>query len=337
MRFSKSGGAGLALGAGSAATFGSSGALGSSLLDAGWSPGGAVTVRILVAAAVLTGPALWQLRGRWSLLRRHGHTVAAYGLLAVAGCQLCYFNAVAHLTVGVALLLEYLGTILVVGWLWLRRGQAPRTLTVTGGCLAVIGLLLVLDLTGSQHISLLGVGWGLGAAVGLALYFLLSASDDQPLPPLVVAWGGMLVGGVALVALAAVGVLRVRTPLVDVTLVDHRVSWVVPVLGLSLVAAVVAYVAGIGAARLLGAKVASFVGLTEVVFAVLFAWVLLHQVPGTEQFVGGVLILGGIILVRADELTAKKPLTSPSGPVTDPRDPPDARTGSPEPGHSRAR
>jgi drug/metabolite transporter (DMT)-like permease len=70
------------------------------------------------------------------------------------------------------------------------------------------------------------------------------------------------------------------------------------------VAAVVAYAAGISAARLLGAKVSSFVGLSEVLFAVLFAWLLLGQLPGGLQFLGGVFILGGVALVRVDELRA---------------------------------
>jgi drug/metabolite transporter (DMT)-like permease len=78
-------------------------------------------------------------------------------------------------------------------------------------------------------------------------------------------------------------------------------SWVVPVVGLSLIAAAIAYAAGITAARLLGAKVSSFVGLTEVLFAVLIAWILLGQAPGVVQVIGGVVVLAGIALVRADE------------------------------------
>ena len=79
------------------------------------------------------------------------------------------------------------------------------------------------------------------------------------------------------------GVLPLSAPRTDVTLLETQVSWVVPVLGLALVAAVVAYVTGIAGARLLGAKVASFVGLTEVLFAVVFAWVLLGQSLGSVQ------------------------------------------------------
>jgi drug/metabolite transporter (DMT)-like permease len=75
----------------------------------------------------------------------------------------------------------------------------------------------------------------------------------------------------------------------------------VPVLGLSLIAAVIAYVAGIGAARRLGAKLASFIGMTEVLFAILFAWLALGQLPTPIQFAGGAFILAGIALVRAGE------------------------------------
>ena len=289
----------------SAATFGTSGAFASSLIEAGWSPAAAVITRVAVAAAVLTVPALIQLRGRWSLLRRGAGRAAAYGLVAVAGCQLFYFNAIERMPVGVALLLEYLAAVLVVGWLWLRHGQRPRRLTVVGAAVAIAGLAMVLDLGGSARIDPVGVMWGLLAAVGLAIYFLLgAATDEEPLPPIVMAWAGMCVGAVALAALGLIGVLPVTAATGNVGFLGHRVSWVVPMLGLSLVAAVVAYVAGIGAARRLGAKLASFIGMAEVLFAILFAWLLLGQLPSAVQFLGGAFILAGVTLVRTDELKA---------------------------------
>ena len=295
-------GLGVALAVASAATFGTSGALASALLAAGWTPGAAVTARIGIAALVLTPFALRQLRGRWADLRAGAAGLMAYGVLAVAAAQLCYFNAVQHLSVGVALLLEYLGTLLVVGWMWGRHGHRPRRPTVLGGLLAVAGLVLVLDLAGAHRLDPVGVLWGLGAATGLAFYFVLSAADDEPLPPLVVAWGGLTVGAALLGLLAASGGLAFRASRADVVLLQQHVSWVVPLAGLSLVAAVIAYLTGIVAARTLGAKVSSFVGLTEVVFAVLFAWLLLGQVPTALQGFGGGLVVAGVVLVRLDEL-----------------------------------
>ena len=292
---------GLALAVLSAASFGTSGAFAASLLDAGWTPGAAVTTRVVVAALVLTGPAMLQMRGRMSLLGRGSRTFVPYGIFAVAGAQLGFFQAVERLSVGVALLLEYSGALLVVAWMWARHGHRPRRLTIAGAVAAVAGLALVLDLLGDQRLDLVGVLWGLAAAVGLAVYFVLSAGGEDPLPPLVVAWGGLSVGAAVLLTASLTGVLPARTTFGDVTLLDARVSWLVPVAGLALLAAVVAYVSGIGAARLLGARLASFVGLTEVLFAVAFAALLVAQVPTGLQLAGGLLVLAGVALVRLDE------------------------------------
>jgi drug/metabolite transporter (DMT)-like permease len=285
----------------SAATFGTSGVFASSLLAAGWTAGAAVTVRVVVAAAVLTVPALLALRLRVDQLRRCGRTVAVYGVVAVAGAQLCYFSAIQHLPVADALLIEYSGVLLVVGWMWGRHGHRPGRLIGVGGLTAVVGLVLVLHLFGGRGVNLVGVLWGLGAAVGLAVYFIVSSSTDSTLPPLVVAWGGLTVGAVVLLLAGATGALPIAAPRHDVTLASIQVSWLVPVLGLSLVAAAVAYVAGISGARRLGARVASFVGLTEVLFAVLFAWLLLAQTERPVQLVGGLLVVAGIALVRLGE------------------------------------
>ncbi|SDN82251.1 Threonine/homoserine efflux transporter RhtA [Klenkia soli] len=305
---------GLLLALASAAAFGTSGVFASSLLASGWSAAAAVTVRVGVAAAVLTVPALLQLRGRWSLLRANAGSVLAFGLLAVAGCQLAYFLAIGRLSVGVALLLEYSGVVLVVLWTWLRHGQLPSPTTAAGVVVAVVGLVLVLDVVGGARIDLLGVFWGLLAAVGLAVYFVVSSRTDGALPPLVSAWAGLGIGAVVLAAAAVVGVVPWRTTAVDVDLAGARVSWLVPVLGLSVVAAAFAYATGVAAIRRLGSRTSSFVGLTEVLFAVLFAWFALAEQPGPVQLVGGAVVLAGIVLVRAGEQRAVpvEPLPEPA-------------------------
>jgi drug/metabolite transporter (DMT)-like permease len=304
-------GAGLVIGLLSAAAFGTSGTFGTALIGAGWSPAGAVLARVSIAALVLTGPALIQLRGRWTLLRRWGWRTVAYGCVGVATCQLGYFNAIARMPVGIALLIEYMGILLVVGWLWARHGQRPRRLTIAGSAAAIGGLALMLDLSGPGGISPVGVLWALLAAVSMAVYFILSAWSGAPssdtatpaeaLPPVVMTWGGMIVGAVVLAVCGLTRLAPLAFSSADVTLLHYQVSWLVPILGLSVLAAAFAYVTGIAAARRLGAKLGSFVALAEVLFAVLFAWVLLHQVPTTMQFLGGALILTGVILVRLDE------------------------------------
>ncbi len=298
---------GLAMGLLSAATFGTSGSFAASLIAAGWTPGAAVTARVVIAALVLTVPALLHVRSRhatWASAR----TIGVYGAIAVAGAQLCYFNAVAHLSVGVALLLEYSGILLVVAWGWLRHGHRPARLTVVGGGVAIAGLVLVLDLAGSHRLDAVGALWGLGAAVGLAAYFILSAERDESVPPLVMAWGGLVVGGIVLAVAALFGLLPLHATFGAVTLLGRQVSWILPVLGLALIAAVIAYVAGIAAVRLLGSRLASFVGLAEVLFAVVFAWLLLAQRLDATQLAGGALVVAGIALVRLDEMRHPAPV-----------------------------
>ncbi len=280
--------------------FGTSGSFATSLLRAGWSPAAAVSIRLLVAALVLTVPASRQLRRCRQPWRAGARTVFLYGLVPVAGCQLCYFQAVQHLSVAIALLLEYSGALLVIAWQWGRHRQAPGWLTSVGSIVAMVGLLLVLDLTSTQRIDSVGVLWGLGAAVGLAVYFVVSAADDEALPPLVVAWGGLGVGAVGMVIAGAVGMVPMVAPRVPVVLAHDRVSWLVPVFGLAIIAAAFAYVTGIAAARALGARVASFVGLAEVIFAIIYAWLLLGQRLTVTQLAGSALVVAGIALVRGD-------------------------------------
>ncbi|SCF35480.1 EamA family transporter [Micromonospora mirobrigensis] len=295
-------GTGLLLALLSAVTFATSGTFARSLIEAGWSAEAVVVARVGIAALVLLGPAAVALRGRWHVLRRNLGPVTVFGLLGVALAQACFFNAVRYLPVGVALLLEYLGIILVVGWMWAVHGHRPRRLTVVGSVAALAGLAFVLDLTGAGRLDPVGVCWGLGAAVGLAGYFVLAGRVDERLPSVTMAGGGMAVGAAVLALLGLVGVLPLHASFGAVTFAGRQTSWLVPIAGLALIAAVVAYLAGIAATRVLGSRLASFVGLTEVMFAVLIAWVFLGELPTVVQLLGGALIVAGVALVRLDEL-----------------------------------
>jgi drug/metabolite transporter (DMT)-like permease len=111
------------------------------------------------------------------------------------------------------------------------------------------------------------------------------------------------VGAVTMAILGIVTGLSMRVSTGDVSFRDSTVPWFAPVLALGLVTAALAYLTGIGGVRRLGARLAAFVGLCEVLAAVLFAWLLLAQVPTTTQLIGGLLVLTGVALVQAGEPT----------------------------------
>ena len=322
----RSTGTGILIALVSAATFATSGPFAKGLLEAGWTPGSVVFLRIAGAALLLIVPTVRALEGRWHLLRREWGQVVGYGVGAVAVPQLAFFYAVEHLSVGVALLLEYLGLVLVVAWQAVASRRWPRLPTLVGVGLALAGLALVLDafpvLGGSAvRVDGVGVAWGLLAAVGLASYYLLSGSTHATaLPPLALAGGGLVVGGLGFALMGAVGVLPMTFGTAPVELSGATLPWWAAVLELAVFAAATAYVAGIMAARVLGAKLASFVGLSEVLFAVLFAWLLLGELPRPVQLLGGAFILAGVVAVRLEsgrdgagsEVEAGLPLGGPA-------------------------
>lgn len=288
----------------SAAAFALSGPLAAALITSGWSPAAAVTVRVWIGAAILAWPATRAVRGRGHLLRREWRRIVAYGLVAVAGCQLAYFNAVSQLDVGVALLLEYVAPVLVVGWLWARHQQRPSRLTWAGAITAAAGLACVLGIfdTGAD-MSAVGVLWGLIAAICLATYFMLAA-DRTDLPGVTLAGGGLVVGASALTVAALTGLTTWQTASAPGAFRGIDVPWWLLIGMLGAITAALAYVLGIAAIRLLGSRLASFVALSEVLLAVLFAWLLLAQRPKPVQVFGGVLVVAGVVLVKRGEPAA---------------------------------
>ena len=318
-------GAGLSLAVVSAASFALSGSLARGLIDAGWSPGAVVLARIAIAALVVAPFAARSLRGRWGLLRDNARLVGVYGAVPVAGTQFAYFSAVGAMDVAPALLIEYTAPAAIVAWLWLRHGERPRGMTLAGAGLAGGGLVLVLDLVSGADLALDGVLWALAAMVGAATYFVMSADTRTGLPPLVLAGGGLATGAIGLAALGALGVLPMRATATDPTYAGTAVAWWLPFIGLGVVTAAIAYTTGIAASRRLGSRLASFVALLEVVAAVLFAWLLLDQLPGALQLAGGVLIVAGVVVVKLAERPAMSSSTGPSPVPTTPTEDEEAR------------
>ena len=122
-------------------------------------------------------------------------------------------------------------------------------------------IMTILLLIVAANVALLAGPWLVGRGID-QIPAMTATGDDRPLVVIIVAFA------------VAVGVQAVSTR---------------------------AYLTGIGAARLLGPKLSSFLGLTEVLFAVLFAWALLGQVPSALQLLGGAFIIAGVALVRLDE------------------------------------
>jgi drug/metabolite transporter (DMT)-like permease len=297
---------GLLLGLASALAFSSSGPFVKPLLEAGWSLGAALLVRMGVAGIILA-PALVRAMARQrGFLRRHWRLIVAFGLMPVLGCQLFFFSAMQRMPVAVALLIQYLAPVMLVGFVWARTRRAPSALVLWGSAVAIVGLVLVVDVSGASF-DLLGTLFALAAALCVCAYFVISERAGDDLPPLALAAGGLLTGALVMGVLCLSGAMPFRAPAVSVVLAGTEVAWFVPLLWVAAVATTVGYALGVMAVPRIGSRVASFVGLSEVLFALGFAWVFLGEVPAPVQFAGGALILVGVVLVRAEAASAANP------------------------------
>ena len=287
-----------------AATFGLSGALAKPVLESGWSPAAAVTVRVLVGGLVLVPVAVMALRGRWSSLWRARWRVVAMALIGVGATQLAYFAAIERIPVGTAVLIEYMAPLLLVGLAWARTRRRPKAVVLIGSVVALGGLVLVVSPGGATGFDLFGYALALAAMVGCAIYYLVAAQPSDGLPAVALASFGLLLGGLLLGLVGLTGLVPFETSTADVLMFGAELPWWLPLLLIGIVATAIAYSTSIAASEMLGSRLASFVGLLEVVAATFYAWLLLGEQLTVPQLFGGVLILTGIAFVRSEKTDA---------------------------------
>jgi drug/metabolite transporter (DMT)-like permease len=305
---------GLGLALFSSVCFGASGPFGKALIEAGLGPLQAVWLRITVAALVLV-PAVAILRGRAAArgLRPHLRTLAVYGVTGVAGCQACYFVAASRLPVGVAILLEFSGPVIVLGWLRLvRRAPVHRT-AAAGVAIAMTGLALVVQVWTGLSLDPLGLAAGLGAAACQAGYFLIVDRLTGQVDPLIITTAGSVVAAAALTGLAAPWALPWDVLPAAVPVAGHTAPGWALVAWIGIVSTVIAYLTGVAGLQRLSAQVGGAICYTEAVAAALIAWAALGERLTPVQMLGGVIVLTGAYTAqRAGQASSERNRRAPS-------------------------
>ena len=306
---------GLVYGVLASIAFGTSGALAKPLMEVGWSPAAAVALRAGLAGILLVPFALAALRGRWNAVWRARWRILGMALIGVAGTQLAYFAAIRHIPVSSGLLIEYLAPLLLVGAIAVSTRRMPGPVVLIGSAVALAGLVLIIGPVGGGQP--LGYVLAAVAAVGCALYYVLAARPADGLPPVALAAGGLLVGSLSLVVVGLTGLVPFELAFTHVAALGGVVPWWMPLAVLAVTTAV-GYAFSITASQRLGSRLMSFVGMLEVVFAAIFAWVLLGEQLGPLQLLGGALILAGIAFVRAEARAPAPTLAVPADEAPEP-------------------
>ncbi|WP_245681877.1 EamA family transporter [Actinomadura kijaniata] len=312
----RSRGWGLGLAVASSVCFGASGPFGKALIQAGLTAPQAVWLRIAGAALILV-PLVLLLRGRAAAasVRPHLGRLTIYGLTGVAGCQALYFVAASRLPVGIAILLEFTGPILVLLWLRLvRRAPVHRTAAL-GVLVAMVGLALVVQVWNGLSLDALGLAAGLGAAACQAAYFLLIDRLTGEVDPLVMTAAGSAVGAAALTLPAAPWALPWHVLTAAVPVGDHTAPGWLLAAWIVVVSTVLAYLAGVAAVQRLSAQVAGAVCYTEAVAATLIAWAVLGERLTPVQLTGGAIVLAGAFIAQRAVIDRVPAVASPETPT----------------------
>ena len=122
----------------------------------------------LFAIVLLTRPQALRIERRELLL------VAAFGVFGVAFVQLFYFLAIHRLQIGVSLLIQYLGPLIVALFAHFALRERVRRRLWVALALALAGLTLVVDLWSGVSLDGLGVFFSICSAFTFAGYMLFA-------------------------------------------------------------------------------------------------------------------------------------------------------------------
>ncbi|MGW4843123.1 EamA family transporter [Nocardia brasiliensis] len=274
--------------------FASIGPLLKSVLVVGWSPGAVLLIRLVGAASIMVLLAAFADPAGLRTCPHHLRTIVVFGVVAVTGTQATLFLALQTLPVAVALMIQFLAPIAVIGWNWAVRRRRPSRTTMFGTVAALGGAALVVDVFGAGGGDLPGLGWAALSMLCHAAYFLLSESSAAKLRPVTLLGAGMTVSVFLVSALGVLGLLPLRVGSWSASLAGVDIPATVSLVLLIVLGTVVAHLSGVAGAALIGSTLTSLILLSEVVFAALLAWLLLGESIGPGQAIGGVLVVGGI-------------------------------------------
>jgi drug/metabolite transporter (DMT)-like permease len=231
--------------------------------------------------------------------------LAVYGLVGVALIQYLYFVAILRLPVGIALLLEFTGPVLVALYARVvQREQVRRRVWLAIGlCLA--GLALVVQIwRGGGGLDPVGLLAGAGSALALAAYFLIGQHAVRSRDPLsLMCWTFFF--AVIFWAIAAPwwsfdwSKLTKQVEVSGELLSAVSVPVGVLVASVILLGTVAPYLLSINSLRHVSATRAGIVGTAEPVIAAGVSWIWLGEALNGVQVVGGLVVLGGIGLAQS--------------------------------------
>jgi drug/metabolite transporter (DMT)-like permease len=278
--------------------FGLLGVLGKQAYQAGLTPGELLSLRFVLASAMLwtfllatRGPRLgitWRLTGICALL----------GIVGYAVFSSFYFMALAGLSASLTVLLLYTYPVVVTVAAWIMFKERLAGLQLLALPLGLVGLVLLvfMDVSVTSYAAL---AFGLGASVFYSVYILISRRLLHGVSPLV---------SVVLIQSAAALVLS-ALHLTDGARVAEIVSSTWPtLLAVALLCTVLPMALFLSGLKKLKSSEASMLSMAEPITSIVVAAIVLGERLAPLQLLGGGAVLAAMVLVARGE---KTPAASP--------------------------
>lgn len=227
---------------------------------------------------------------RWELGR-----LALFGIAGLFLCQFTYTTSVNATNAGTATVLQSLNTVFILAATCLMMRRAPRAMELGGLALALVATWLIAtkgNLT-ALMIPPAGLAWGLINAASCTFYIMYPKHLFARWGSLPVTGIGMLIGGIAAVAIWGLGGLWGAAPVVPELGLDG-VLVLAAIVVIGTLAAFGLYLHGVS---IVGSVKGGLLGTTEPASAMVFAALWLGTMFTWADWIGLVLMVAMIFLV----------------------------------------
>jgi drug/metabolite transporter (DMT)-like permease len=242
--------------------------------------------------------------------RREIPTLLFYGVFGYAMVQLGYFIGISRgVPLSLVLIIEFTAPIWIVLWIkFVRKSVVAKDMWVAIA-LSLLGLILVAKAWQGFVFDLLGTLGALGAALALAVYFLMSQSQGTKRSAQAMVVWGMGVAGLFWSLVLPIWNFPTAIFTTEINLQGRFSDYSAP--GWLLIAYIIVfgtlvpYLFVVGGIRRLSASTSSVIGMLEPVIAGVFAWIWLSQSWSAIQLFGGAIVLIGIYIADRAKTNAQ--------------------------------
>ena len=282
---------GYALAALAATMWAVNGSLAKFLIDDGVSPWRLSEMRSALSFAVLVGYLALTNRAALRIGSDDAKRLAFYGIAGLALVHATYFAAIERLDIGVALVIQYLGPLLILLWLRLFHGRhlAPSLWAAVG--LSVVGSFFVVQAYDAESLD----GLGLLAAIAAAVTFAIAMVSAERAGHRHAAATTLTYG----FGFATLFWLLVQPPWSFPFEQFESADNLLYGLGVAFIGTLIPFMLIVTAVRHIPASRAAVIATLEPILAALIAWPVHDQALALPQILGGVVVVAAVIWVQS--------------------------------------